>query len=291
MSRFRHFMRGLPIETLPPRLMEAVCILTHGPEQWGAAFASFILAKQAGFDLAFQYPDQPLKPANLYLMPSVSGGGGGFSRRFWLDLDARVRAGATLYLSHHDAMLVPFNEPFGLEVQTRARRTGPVEFSVGRQGYRAESPVKLRLAPTRAQVLGREADGNPAMTRAECGQGEMIYLSVPIEHYVSNTPGSFHGAGAQPFWKIYEQLARPFMRGRAVSKDLPQVGLTEHPLDERRRAVIAINYSPEPVDVTLTLAEGWAWADAWYGAQPEQAGSSWRSHIAANDAAMFLVLK
>jgi hypothetical protein len=138
-------------------------------------------------------------------------------------------------------------------------------------------------------VLGCEADGNPALTRAECGRGQMIFLSVPIEQYVSSTPGSLHGASAQPFWKIYGELARPFMRGRAVSKDLPQVGLTEHPLDEGRRVVVAINYSPDPVDVSLTLAEGWAWADAWYGAGPKQAGSTWHSHIAANDAAVLLV--
>ena len=65
--------------------------------QWGAAYSSFILAKQAGFDLEFQYSDQPLKPSNLYLMPSVNGMSA-ISRRRWLELLDKVHSGATLLL-------------------------------------------------------------------------------------------------------------------------------------------------------------------------------------------------
>ena len=50
-TKFRAFLEKLP-QSLPPRITEAVCILSHGQEQWGIAYASFILAKQAGFDEA-----------------------------------------------------------------------------------------------------------------------------------------------------------------------------------------------------------------------------------------------
>ena len=47
---------------------------------------------QAGFDLAFQYADQPLKPAALYLLPCV-GGNTAIPRRRWLELLERVQQG------------------------------------------------------------------------------------------------------------------------------------------------------------------------------------------------------
>jgi len=285
LGKFARWLNALPLSALPPRLTEAVCILTQGQEQWGVAFASFILAKQAGFDLTFQYADQPLREAGLYLLPSVRGDSG-FSRRFWHALDARVRAGATLYLSHDTAMLSPFEEPFGLEIQTRERRTGPAEFTVDDVSYTVPSPVKLRLEPTRAQVLGRERDGNPVLARAAHGQGETCFLSVPIERAVSETPGSVY-PDAQPLWQIYRHVAQPFLGGRVVGKDLPQVGVTEHPLDERRRVVVLINYSPAPVEVAVTVTEGWMPGEAWYGERPRAGYCA----LGANDAAVFTVEK
>jgi len=63
----------MPFEKLPERTVEAVCILTSGSDQWGAAYGSFILANQAGLDIEFQYGSQPLKDSKLYLIPSASG--------------------------------------------------------------------------------------------------------------------------------------------------------------------------------------------------------------------------
>ena len=43
LGEFRRFVDGLPISALPPRSIEAVCILAHGQEPWGIAQAAFIL--------------------------------------------------------------------------------------------------------------------------------------------------------------------------------------------------------------------------------------------------------
>jgi hypothetical protein len=288
LGKFRRFIEGLPIPALPPRLAEAVCILSHGQEQWGIAYASFILAKQAGFDLTFQSADQPLEDASLYLMPSVSGGSP-FSRRFWYALDERIQAGATLYLSMNDAILSPFEAPFGLQVQTREKRTAPAEFSLpalpGAPAYSLTTAVKYTLIAAGAEVLGREPDGNPAFTSHAWGKGIVIFLSVPIEQHLTSTPHAFTSPDAQPFWQIYRHIAEPHLGRRAVTKDNPLVGLTEHPLDEQRRLVVLVNYSPQPQEVGLTLAQGWRFADAWYGALPEAEQVT----IPANDALVLVV--
>jgi hypothetical protein len=285
-SKFRQFLESLP-QPLPPRITEAVCILTHGQEQWGIAYASFILAKQAGFEITFQYADQPLKDAARYLMPSVSGGSP-FSRRFWYELDARIQAGAALYLSLNDGILSPFKEPFGLEVQTRQKRTAPAELYLSLSGvnshFQVASPAQYRLAAAGANILGHEADGNPAFASHPWGKGRIDFLSVPIEQHLSTTPGGFT---AQPFWQIYRHIFHTTGNTRyAISKDNPLIGLTEHPLDETHRVLVLVNYSPEAQPVTLTIQAGWRVSSEWYGDLSDDVG---RLSIPANDAAVFTI--
>ena len=294
LGRFGRFVRDLPSGTLPPRITDAVCILTHGQDRWGAAYGCFVMARQAGFDVVYQYDDQPLKDAEFYLMPGVSGSSS-FSRRTWTALLERVRAGATLYLSHDDCILWGFKETFGLEVQTRERRTADAEIVIdalpGAPVFSARSSIKLRLEPASAEILGREADGNPAFSHARYGKGGVYFLSVPVEQMLSNTPGGFHAPTAQPWWQVYRQMAQPALDRRIVTREQPWLGITEHPVDPEHRIVVAINYDPQPLDATLRLAGGWRAGEAWYGPLPRPDGAQWRCQIGANDAAVFTVSK
>ena len=61
MCAFSKFLKNLPCHVLPKRSIEAVCIISREQNQWGVAYSSFVLAKQAGFDIEFQYESQPLK--------------------------------------------------------------------------------------------------------------------------------------------------------------------------------------------------------------------------------------
>lgn len=294
MGKFRKFIDSLPIKNLPTRKCKAVCILTQGQEQWGIAYSSFILSKQAGFDLEFQYDDQPIKNADLYLMPSVHGITS-YSRHFWLALEERVQKGASLYLSHDDCLLSPFNEPFGLEVQTRQRRNLPASFSIPglpkSPVFQVASPFRLNLKATHAAVLGAESDGNPAFTCAKLGLGEAYFLSVPIEKYLTDTSGAFTGSEAQPFWMIYQHIARNLVAHQIITKSDPSLGVTEHPLDDQSCAVVLINYSPEPISSSVLIANNWKPDQTWYGSPLQSAHSAWKFTIPANDALVFTVTK
>jgi hypothetical protein len=294
LGAFSEFVKALPLPVLPPRVTEAVCILTHAQDQWAAAFSSFILAKQAGYDLAFQFADEPLKPAGLYLMPSVSGSRS-FSRRFWLELEERVRHGATLYLSHDDCMLSPFNQPFGVNVQTRQRRTVPVQIQMDEKtmlpSFTVNAPVKLQLASTRAEVLGREPDGNPALTCANCGRGKVFFLTVPIERILSETSGGYHTPEAQPFWKIYCYIASGFLDERLLQKDNAFLGITEHPLDAAQRICVLINYSPGVLQTRVRIKPGWSLAETWYGRSPAGQQQDILCELAGNDAVVLRFIK
>jgi hypothetical protein len=288
-GKFARFLHGLDFPVLPPRRREAVCLLSVGQDSWGVAFSSFILARQAGFDLEFQYADQPLKPADLYLMPSVRGMHA-ISRRRWLALLERVEAGAALYLSHHDCLLSPFNEPFGVEVQTRERRSGVVHVSL--EGL-AESfslrvcgEVRLELKPGRAQVLGVAPDGNPVFTCAQYGQGRIYFFALPLECELANTPGVFHASQAQPFWKIYRHIAQPFIADRLLHKENPLLGITEHELPSGRKLAVLINYSPTRLSDRCRLQPGWFVEEGGvlYGGLPSREEDHLIVDIPPNDA-------
>jgi hypothetical protein len=290
-QKFRHWLARLPLQKLPPRLVDAVCILTEGQDQWAAAYSSFILAKQAGFDLEFQHADQPLKAAQVYLAPSVSGMVS-ISRRRWLDLLEAVKAGATLYLSHDDCLLSPFTEPFGIEVQTRQRRNGLALITIeGTDAvFQVASRVRLTLKPLQAQVLGRETDGSPVFTCSRYGLGRIFFLGVPLETALANQPGAFLDPLQNPYWKIYQALGAQIHTGRIARVVEANLGLTEHPLNEGQRILVLIQYDPVDIQASLNLQPGWEVEATWQG-QAKPTGQSVQVALEGNSACVILVKK
>lgn len=287
MTRFAALLDGLPIRALPPRVVDGVCLLTERQDSWGAAYSSFVLAKQAGLDLEFQFADQPLREAPFYLLPSLSGMS--FSRQLWQDLLGRVEEGATLYVSHDNGVMAGFKEATGLEIVTRERRAGPAVIAMdglpGAPVFSVASPIRLTMKSVRAEVLGREPDGNPAFTSVRHGKGHLFFLSVPIEKALAEQPGAFHREGAPFYAALYQAMARTVPSGRAVSCSSPVTGITEHPLAEGKRVVVMVNYGSKPVSVPISMADGWRVVETWHGTKPVNGVAS----IGGNDAVVMVV--
>ncbi|HPT99837.1 MAG TPA: glycoside hydrolase family 2 TIM barrel-domain containing protein, partial [Armatimonadota bacterium] len=287
---FRRFLDRLPFRELPPRAREAVCILTEDQDHWGVAYSTFILAKQAGFDLEFQYASQPIREAPLYLLPCLSGAGM-ISRRRLHELLAKVEAGATLYISLDTGLPSSFEPITGLEPQTRERRRETDAITLSGLPDAPKIPCggafKVRFAPTRAEVLGHEPDGNPAFSVASYGKGKVYFLGVPMEMLLTRTPGSFHTPDAPPCWQVYRHVAADALAGRAVRKQHPLVAVTEHPFSATERLIIAINLSPEVVREELSLAPGWRVGAIHYG----QVSADGACALPVNDAAVFTVTR
>jgi len=294
LGQFRSFLEKFPFKRLPVHIQEACCIISDMDDQWGVAYSSFILAKQAGFDIQFNYEGQPLKDSPMYLLPCISGHTV-TKRRRWLELLDRTRKGATLYISHADGFLSQFEEVTGVKIITREFRTGPVDVSLdklkGSPVMPMGGPVKLQLAPTRADVLGTEPDNNPVLTCAKYGKGKVYFLTFPLELELANHPGVFHTKNAYPYWLIYKQISQEAVSQRTVLKAQPQVGITEHPMGESKRIIVVINYSPDRIDGDFTIAPGWRLRDLLYGGQPRLKNSSVVVPLNANDAAVFTVKK
>jgi hypothetical protein len=290
LTRFRRFLDSFPHTPLPSRTTQAVCILSAGQDAWAAGYASFILAKQAGFDIRFQHSSQALAPAPLYLLPSIRGGSW-MPRRRWLELLERVRAGATLYMSCDEGMIGGFEEVTGLEVQTRQRRSGPAKMTLsglpGAPVLACSPSFRLNVKPTRAEALGVDDEGNPCFSCASLGRGKVYFLACGLETDLAKRSGAFVDA-SQPWWQVYRHVAKDVLGCRAVGKTSPRTGLTEHPLDGNRRIIVAINYSPEPVEECFALAPEWRVGEFLVGRAAAEDASGLRSRIEANDAVVFV---
>jgi hypothetical protein len=67
------------------------------------------------------------------------------------------------------------------------------------------------------------------------------------------------------YYKIYKEVAKSIYSDKVASVDSKMVGVTEHIVNDNERIVIAINYGTENSNVTLTLKDGWKFAETLKG--------------------------
>ena len=257
METFSEFMEGFEYETLPPRIVDGVCILTRGQDYWGNAYMSFVLAKQAGMDIEFAYAEQELPDAPLYLMPGVCGDDAITSRRM-RQLMEKVEKGALLYISLDDGLLSGMENLCGVRSKGRERfeETKNVSFELDEE-FSTSLYYKyvMKLEECGAEVLARDEDGNPVCVIQRHGNGVVVLLTAAVEMQLAHKHGRIMEEPG--YYRIYQYL-RHFIPDRKIAKiDNVNVGLTEHIVDENRRILVLINYDPDPVEVQLHLEKGW----------------------------------
>ena len=142
------------------------------------------------------------------------------------------------------------------------------------------------MRPTRAQVLGRERDGNPTFTSVTYGKGRIFLCTAPLEMNLARTPGVY-AAGAVA-WQVYAKIASSVPCRRSAAKTLPSTALTEHPVDDRRRLLVAINHHTDAVQERLSLADGWRVERILHG-QGRSDGGSLVLELPRNSAALISI--
>ena len=256
-SRFRQVMEKMAIDKLPQFSRQAVCILSAEQDTWGNAWSSFLLAKQAGFDIEFQDTSEPIRESELYLMPGINGARS-ISRGRWLELLERVKAGATLYVSlDADGLLSPFDQIFGVEPQSRSQRTAPVKWEFDHEHFQTTTSTRYQLRPDTATVLAWESDGTPVFMTNKYGEGKIYLLTVPLERYMAETPKLFPDAATLPHYKIYQKLASPWITQRLVRSANPIVTVTEHMFNDNEAIAIMVNNQPETIKCLPDINPVW----------------------------------
>ncbi|MFD2701129.1 cellulase family glycosylhydrolase [Paenibacillus shunpengii] len=292
MNRLNQVIKNLPFEELPPRNIDAVCILNTNQDHWAVALGAFTLSKQSGFDLEFQLEDQPLKESDVYILPSVSGFDG-IPKQRWNDLLDRVYKGAALFITLADGFLLDFEQLTGLSVQTRSHRRGSETLTIlgDPQTFELElnNPIKLSLKSIGAEILGTESDGNICFSKSKYGEGTVFLLTYPIEKYAVESKESLYYPEQYPYWKIYREVYSHFEHKRVVKVDCQDIGITEHPINELERIVILVNYSPEDKKIPLHMVDGWHINATYYGEIVELPDGQQISELPANEAVIISV--
>ncbi len=285
LKNMREFRDSHP--RLPERKRDAVCILTHSQDQWAVAYSSFVLAKQAGFELRFADADYEIPVSKIYMLPSVTGEIP-LSLRTQKELLRRVHEdGATLYISWNGALLSGFSDMMGAEVIANRERQCPqlvaipsIDEKLPMQGDR-----KLLIQPVTAQVLATEENGDPALICNAYGKGKIYFLGFGLEQKLCTQSGVFE----KPYYKLYEYLFMSDVDSVVTSKNNPLLGITEHPLPEGGWAVTVINYGTEPVEETLTLKSDCRFCDVCAGCVRVAGSNGVKVDLTAGDMCIFTV--
>ena len=251
------------VSHLPSRNRHAVCILTRDQDQWGVAYSSFVMAKQAGFDLQFADAEYEIPHSNCYMLPSLRGDA--VPRRTLYSLLERVREdGAVLYISWDDAILAPIEDLIGGYVCHNDQRMGREVLTFSNSGLQLSLNRKRRLTLNirSAEVLATEPDGNPALICNHYGKGKIFFMTFAPEQTLCEEGGEF---SSDAYYKIYETVFKDALNTVVRRKSDPNLGITEHPLDDEHMILAMINYADHKDTYTVQLRSHYRLKNVLYG--------------------------
>lgn len=250
LSELSSFTAGLK-EPLPKRIVDAVCVLTHGQDEWANAYGSFILAKEAGLDIEFAWCDDEIPVADTYILPGLSGLAA-ISLHKYKEILKRVEEGATLYMTINDALLSPFTDISGLKVVKRyvSPKERKVKIYTGEELTFPAGP-RLTVEPVDAKVFLYDTDGEVFLSEHKYGKGRVLVVTSPLEEHVATAPG----VSANPKMRYHTLYTVALKRNpqKIATSSSPYVAVTEHPIDDERRVLSLINYTPVSKKVRIKL--------------------------------------
>ena len=239
---FRRFKESLPFKSIPPRRIDAVCLVSEMEEFWQTSFGAFMLVKQAGFDVAFCGAEsQKLPDARLYIVPSGTDWAT-YSNRAWTRVVDRVKAGATMIVSRGgQAGYSDWLEVTGLE-SVMYNGDHKIEFDFAGSRLRASDTFVAEQKPVGCDVLARDQTGNTVVSIKRLGRGKVIAVNFDLEHQVAlGLEGSVDGKIDNPMWKLYGFAAKEAGIVRRITRDDTGLVVTEHPRSGTTMLAMALN--------------------------------------------------
>ena len=237
MKRFTDELADLP--EFSSRKVDAVVVLSELSDGWKTAYGSYILSKQAGFEVEFcsmKYIDQ-LPESNFYIVPAIEGFCVMDLAKYQLLLQAAGN-GATVVFTADSGYLRPFAEYFGCEVEYCSENSRTVTFELDGEEHNVPQSITRQLKAVDCEVLAQDKAGAPVITCKKAGKGKLIYVNAPLEN-AALQPGN-------QLYKVYRRLAKT--AGLDLEAKSPAIGITRHKLADGRTIKFYINYSSQTAD-------------------------------------------
>ena len=246
-KKFSEWIKSLDF-ILPEAREDAVCIVTDGQDQWGVAYMSYLLAKQAKLNLKFAYGTQDIPMSDVYMLPSVNSVRMMPSYQF-NELKRRVYEGATLYISNNTSVISEFKELTGVIINDSNTTYDAGEFVLNDKKLIYSRNRIYTISEQTAQVICCDANGVPLITVCEYGKGKVYYVNFPVETMLLDMPN----AHKTDLFEIYRVVFAKKIDSHIADSDCKYIGITEHIEDANNAYIVLINYSDKIVDVNLKV--------------------------------------
>ena len=248
--KFAAMQDALPFAALPKAKTDAVVISANED----VIHSSYILARQAGIIPRFANPEEKLPDADCYFLPNALGRAYLTIER-WEELKAKVRNGATLYLSWNDTFLDSMEEVGGIEVAFRQATGGLDVCDFGDFKLSFGYAVKRRFNALTAETLAKNKEGEGVFFRNRYGKGTVYVFIHNFERTYYAAAGKYEGDA----WKIWAKV-RPV--DRLVKTGDKNVFASEHCFGDGRCGVVVVNNGGRTYSESPSMRKGWNVVDS-----------------------------
>lgn len=257
-KRFSDFIHGVDFK-LPKAKEDAVCIGTQNQDQWGVAYMSYVLAKQAGLNLHFAQMSNEIPEADVYMFPSIKSDKA-LPYEGLEVIKKRVKEGADLYISVQETFIRDYEELCGFVIHMAERRNETNSLKLNGKEISFSRSMIYHIVPTRAEVIASDADGNPAITKAAYGKGHVYFVNFPLEDMLLNEDYAFDKGR----YEVYSEIFKDVISSHAVVCDNPKLAVTLHE-DDKNLYCIIVNHTENREETKLTVKDGYRLAETIYG--------------------------
>ena len=205
MTAFANWLKESGLQQEKPET-DCAILLTKDTDQWGLAYMSFILLKQAGLEPEFVAPNTPIPSKKAYIMPSCRAQGPLF-KEYYDQLKEHVKNGATLYVSNYDGFFSELKEFFGFSItciEHKSDLTGV--FNLNGEEIPYQLYQRRLIAPITAKTLANDSLGNPLLLENTYGKGKVVFFNSPMEEDMLNRPYAFNDKRHLIYKNIFKDL-------------------------------------------------------------------------------------
>lgn len=266
MAKMQKVLEALP--DLPPKQVDAICVLPHEGNPMLKATSAFTLAQQAGFSIGIRSTDTAIPESDLYIVPCIEGWSVMNKRTLDYILDRVSNHGAKVLFTYDGGDFVQIDEIFGFKSNGiyQANQQHTAQFSFGDLPYTAKWNIQLESVG--AEVLARNEENNIVMCRNAYGKGYVYFLACPLERLAYSAVDSFNPEESPEYYQVYRMFAQEKCDSYVVQTEDPFIGITQHMEDSGVGYITAINYSDKARHPHFRVQSGWTY-DVLYGNETE----------------------
>jgi beta-galactosidase len=167
-------------------------------------FSAFVLAKQANIDVDFIKPSDPFD-YDLLIAPAVPLKGYLTSMQ-WKKLVEFVSEGGSLYCSYNGVAFPELEDLFGIDIVSQAFPSEVEDFQLKSENviinYRTTPDKVIDVEAQDERVIAWNKNNRPVVVKNYYNKGLTVFVTHPIEYYLSFMPGVAQSNKSYLFYKI-----------------------------------------------------------------------------------------